>query len=155
MSGPRPTPTRILQLRGSWRAKLRDGEPQPRPAIPTCPRHLDREARREWHRVTKVLRPLQIISEADRAILSAYCSCWGRLHDAESKLHGSGGLVVKSPSGYPMLNPYLSVVHRSVEQLQRLASELGLSPAARTRIRVPVDPAAESDDPFADLGAAS
>jgi hypothetical protein len=38
--GPPPTPTPILQLRGSWRGKLNRDEPQPEPVAPEKPSWL-------------------------------------------------------------------------------------------------------------------
>ena len=144
MRGRKPTPTAILRLHGSRRARHRR-EPEVKPRIPTCPLELDEVARAEWERITRELHRARVITRLDRAALAAYCSAWSRFIQAQQELQKSGP-VVKSPSGYPILNPWLSVLNASIKQMTTLLSELGLSPAARTRIRVePPGPSSELD----------
>ena len=45
--------------------------------------------------------------------------------------------MVKSPSGYPMQSPYVSVANRQAEIMMRIASEFGFTPASRSRIATP------------------
>jgi P27 family predicted phage terminase small subunit len=47
------------------------------------------------------------------------------------------GTMVKSPSGYPMQSPYVSVANRQAEIMMRIASEFGFTPASRSRISAP------------------
>src|ERR1700730_13160039 len=44
------------------------------------------------------------------------------------------GVMIKSPSGYPVQSPYVSVANRQAEIMMRIASELGFTPASRSRI---------------------
>jgi hypothetical protein len=43
---------------------------------------------------------------------------------------------VKSPNGFPVQNPYLSVANRAMKQVKEFASEFGLTPSSRTRIAI-------------------
>jgi P27 family predicted phage terminase small subunit len=56
------------------------------------------------------------------------------------------GAVVRSPSGYPMINPHLSVANQAYGQLRAMIAEFGMSPASRSRVAAvpeePEDPAA-------------
>jgi phage terminase small subunit len=45
--------------------------------------------------------------------------------------------MVKSPAGYPMQSPYISIANRQAEIMMRIASEFGFTPASRSRILVP------------------
>jgi phage terminase small subunit len=45
--------------------------------------------------------------------------------------------MVKSPSGYPMQSPYVSIANRQAEIMMRIASEFGFTPANRSRISTP------------------
>ena len=57
--GPPPTPTNLKLLRGNpGKRKLNTNEPDPEPAIPPCPSHLDKVAKKEWRRVSKELLAL-------------------------------------------------------------------------------------------------
>ena len=61
--GPPPTPTNLKLLRGNpGKRKLNANEPDPAPAIPPCPSHLDKVAKKEWRRISKELLALGIIS---------------------------------------------------------------------------------------------
>jgi hypothetical protein len=75
-------------------AQLRDAI-SPDVEIPTCPRHLGAEARKEWKRISVELEKLGLIAQIDRAALSMYCTAWGRHVDAENKIRerGERGLV--------------------------------------------------------------
>ena len=114
--------------------KLNADEPQEAGKVPTCPRHLDKEGRREWRRVARRMRETGTIEERDRALLAVYCQAWSRMIHAEGELAKTGP-VVKSPSGYPILSPWLSVISQSTKTIDRMAVELGLSPVSRARIK--------------------
>ena len=143
--GPKPTPTAILKLRGTYRADRRpENEPTPEPGIPDPPDLLVDEALIEWDRITSELNKVGILSHLDLAVVSAYCQAWARWLDAEKNLSKTGP-VVKAPSGYPILNPWLTIANKALQQVQRLACELGLTPSARTRINLDL----KADEPTA------
>ena len=45
--------------------------------------------------------------------------------------------MIKSPSGYPVQSPYVSIANRQAEIMMRIASEFGFTPASRSRIATP------------------
>jgi hypothetical protein len=53
------------------------------------------------------------------------------------KLFGKLGAVVRSAAGAAIQNPWLSVCHQLLDRMKAFMSELGLSPSARTRLKVP------------------
>jgi P27 family predicted phage terminase small subunit len=140
MPGPRRTPTAILKLRGSWRAKSRaNSEPTPEVAIPPRPAYLDAGARKEWDRVAAELYHAGVLTRLDMAVLAGYCQNFSRLQEAERGL-AEDGLIVRSPNGYPIQNPYLSIVHEAQRQMRAFAVELGITPASRSRVTVTPKP---------------
>jgi phage terminase small subunit len=42
--------------------------------------------------------------------------------------------MVKSPSGYPIQSPYVSIANRHAELMMRISAESGFTPASRSRI---------------------
>jgi P27 family predicted phage terminase small subunit len=133
--GRRPTPTAILKARGTFREGRRNAsEPQPAPGIPAAPPYLDKAAKTEYRRVAKLLAECGAITQADRAALAAYAAAWSRLVEAELKIRETG-LVVRSPAGFPTTNPYFTVVRQAAEELRKWATELGLTPSSRTKIK--------------------
>ncbi len=78
--------------------------------------------------------------------MAGYAAAWQRWVEAEQQLMLLGP-VVKSPSGYPMQNPYLSIANTALKQIRDFSTELGMTPSSRSRIKVqdatPSDPADE------------
>ena len=136
MKGRKPTPTPLRLANGNpGRRPVPKDEPKPDVEVPTCPDHLSDTAKTEWERLTKELARLGMVSRIDRAALAVLCQAWGRWLEAEEKIKEHGA-VIKSPSGFPQPNPYLTVANKAADQLGRLLPEFGLTPSSRTRIKV-------------------
>lgn len=111
-------------------------EPKPEAVIPDCPPELSAAAQKEWQRLAAELGALRILTNLDRAALAAYCGAyalWAEATEAIQKF----GTMVKSPSGYPIQSPYVSIANRQAEIMMRIASEFGFTPASRSRISTP------------------
>jgi len=52
------------------------------------------------------------------------------------------GILVKSPNGFPVLNPYLIAANQAIKKVRTLMTEFGMTPASRSRIQ-----AAEAEEP--------
>jgi P27 family predicted phage terminase small subunit len=146
--GPPPLPTRLKLLRGNpGKRALNHNEPQPRTIRIPCPRVLTGPARKEWHRVAPMLHRLGLFTEADREALTALCRAYGEWLEALKELDKTSA-VVKSPSGYPMMNPWIIIAARAERRWSRLLPEFGMTPSSRSRIGVnppPLGPR-DSDD---------
>jgi threonine dehydratase len=55
-------------------------------------------------------------------------------HSGSFKARG----VVKSPTGYPIQSPYVSIANRQTEIMMKIATEFGFTPASRSRISAPL-----------------
>ena len=134
---PKPTSQKILEGNPGRRPLNLDEPKHPDPAesfdIP--PPELDDQkvAAAEWARLAPMLRQARQVTEADRGPLIALCLEWGRYIEATRKTQTLGP-VVKSPSGYPMTNPYLSIATRALANCNRLWPEMGLTPSSRSRV---------------------
>lgn len=77
--GPKPLPKNVHLLRGNASKlsphQLRDGF-EPEIDIPSCPKFLLPEARKEWRRITPLLKANGMIAQVDRAALSLYVQEW-------------------------------------------------------------------------------
>ncbi|HEY7299472.1 MAG TPA: phage terminase small subunit P27 family [Xanthobacteraceae bacterium] len=137
MRGRRPKPTRLKVLTGNpGKRPLNAAEPQPVVASPECPLELGPVAKREWERLVQELVPLRILTNLDRAALAAYCGAYGMWAEATEAIQ-KYGTMVKSPTGYPVQSPYVSIANRQAEIMMRIASEFGFTPASRSRIATP------------------
>jgi P27 family predicted phage terminase small subunit len=137
MRGRRPKPTRLKVLTGNpGKRPLNMDEPRPERAIPECPPELGPVAQREWSRLVGELTALGLLTNLDRAALAAYCFAYGLWAEATEAIQKYGAMV-KSPTGYPIQSPYVSIANRQTEIMMRIASEFGFTPASRSRISTP------------------
>jgi P27 family predicted phage terminase small subunit len=137
MRGRRPKPTRLKMLTGNpGKRRLNEDEPRPDPNIPECPPELGPVARAEWDRLVDELAVLRMLTNLDRAALAAYCGAYALWAEATVQLQKYGAMI-KSPTGFPIQSPYLSIINRQAEIMMRIASEFGFTPASRSRIATP------------------
>lgn len=146
-AGGRPAlPANLHLLHGNPSKKpmaaLLDEKVRPKVEIPSAPAHLTPAAKEEWARVTPHLEALGLISQIDRAVAAAYCQVWGRWVQVEEKIAALNkkdkkhldGLVGDTPSGYKQIHVLLQISNRCVEQMEKLLSHFGMSPASRSRV---------------------
>ena len=127
---------------------------------PSPPAWLTRLARKEWDRIQQSLWEMGCLTAIDQGMFAAYCQAWGRYEQAEIDLNAfiaAGGLKTKRPrkprgapknwkppathgvvevtaAGNKIVNPLFGIVNTLRRDMQRLASEFGLSPAARAQV---------------------
>jgi P27 family predicted phage terminase small subunit len=143
MRGRRPKPTRVKVLTGNpGKRPLNAQEPRPEAAIPECPIELGPSARAEWDRLCGQLGKLKLLTDLDRAALAAYCGAYALWAEATEAIQKYGAMV-KSPTGYPIQSPYVSIANRQTEIMMRIASEFGFTPASRSRITVEGPPVSD------------
>jgi P27 family predicted phage terminase small subunit len=140
MGGQRPKPTAIRRLQGNpGKRAWNHDEPVPPDGIPRCPDHLTQVARTEWRRVARALHGMGVLTLIDRAALAAYCAAYSRWVEAEEKLKETPTLY-KTPSGYVQQSPWLGIANKQMELMGRYMTELGMTPAARSRVAVGTTP---------------
>ncbi|MCH7872906.1 MAG: phage terminase small subunit P27 family [Planctomycetes bacterium] len=133
MRGRKPKPTALKLLQGTAR-KSRMNKREPKPTGPvTCPDWLSVAAKAEWRRIAPVLVKAGIATAADRGVLALYCTWWARAAEAEREIAKTAA-VVKSPSGFPIQNPWLSIAAKASTLMLKFAAELGITPSSRTRV---------------------
>ena len=140
MKGRRPKPTHLKVICGNpGKRPLNIHEPKPAAAMPTCPAHLNPSAKAEWKRLARQLYHLGTLSSLDRATLAGYCQTYGRWVESEKKLKETPA-ILKMPSGYLQQNPWLTIATRQLELMHRYMVELGLTPAARSKVQASIPP---------------
>lgn len=137
-SGRRPAPTALKVLRGNpGKRPINANEPTMPPAGATFddpPPALadDAAAILEWRRVAPLLRAAGLVTESERAALTALCQQWSRYLAAHAQVM-TLGMCLETAKGVPIPNPYLLVADRALAHCQRMWNELGLTPAGRAR----------------------
>jgi len=118
LRGPAPTPSSVLENRGSWRAKINDKEPVPELLSKKyVPEFLSKAEKKIWKEVSARLINLGVLTELDWRLLERYCvtyNLWKR--------------AVRNPlSKHTEIDAYAT-------QLLKIEQQLGLTPSSRTRI---------------------
>lgn len=173
--GPLPKPAALRLLEGNPSKRplnLAEGI-NPRIEVPSVPKHLGQEARKEWKRITPLLLELGLISGLDRAALALYCQAVGRLSELETAFNGQVDLLVTAgesysdavykasygvtPSGYAQQSVIVQLIKSHREQVNRYLMHFGMSPAARGRVQASnyVQPTLPGIDPAPNAQAAT
>ena len=134
MKGRKPTPARLRLVKGNAGHRPIPEGPDVPVEIPTKPPHLSVIASQEWDRIAPQLYTAGLLTSIDLAALSTYCQAFGRWVEAEEQIK-THGVLVKSPSGFPMVSPYLIVANKAMEQLSKALVEFGMSPSSRSRVK--------------------
>ena len=121
--------------------------PVPRSPLgnPPAAAFLTAREKEGWHDVGSELPP-GLLRSVDKYVLAAFCRAVALSDEASQKLRASS-LLLKTPSGAVQQSPYVGMINRQAVIIKALAAELGLSPAARTRISM--GDAGEENDPTA------
>ena len=166
--GPLPKPPALRMLEGNAGRRSLDltAGVNPRIEIPSPPKHLGQEARKEWKRITPLLEELGLISGLDRTALALYCQAAGRLSELETAFNGQVARLVAdgsdysdavykasyavTPSGYAQQSVIVQLIGKHREQVNRYLMHFGLSPAARGRVQASnyVQPSLPGIDPL-------
>lgn len=139
--GPRPTPTRVLRLRGSWRAKRNLKEPAPEVKKPAAPAWLSDDAKAVFDVYAEKLHASGVLTAADELALARYADLCVQYRRAAEFVAKHGDVYVTSgrpgpngepgrPTGfktYPQAKRQLHVA----QALLQIEREFGLTPAAR------------------------
>ena len=143
-------PTRLKILEGNPGKRKLKVEPNPAPALPDPPPHLDTYALEEWKVISKSLYALGLLTEIDKNTLAAYCGAYSRWRHAEEELNvlrDRGGalnaLVQKTVSGNWIQQPLIGIANKAAADMMRYASEFGMTPVARAKLGI--TPSKEDD----------
>jgi P27 family predicted phage terminase small subunit len=134
LPGPKPVPGKLKVLHGVRPSRINRREPAQRSEPPNPPSWLSREARAEWRRLVREL-PRGLLGPADRQCLAVACESWARWADATRRVMSDGVLV---PGDRGMVkHPACQIARDAEATMSRAWAELGLSPAARSRLEMP------------------
>jgi P27 family predicted phage terminase small subunit len=155
-SGRRPLPSAMKKLRGNaGKRKLNDSEPVAPSGVPEMPQGLGKVAAKEWRSIVPELVQLGVLTKVDAKALAAYCHAFARWFQAE-RLVEKYGVIVEEPilhmgeeSGFVRIkkNPACNVSEIAMKTMKSFLVEFGMTPAARSRIRIEKPKEA---DPFED-----
>ena len=145
--GRPPTPTPILALRGSRKAKTRKHEPTAL-GLPTCPDWLSESGKTMWTALAAQLGAMEVLGAVDQQALGRYCHLWGRWREAEDHIVLEGSVVpicTREGDVTAMgLSPYVKIADSLADKLLRLEQQFGMTPSARASLGILLDTQAKT-----------
>ena len=143
--GRKAQPTQLKVVRGNpGKRPLNENEPMPDVIIPDAPDFLSDTAKEHWADIVVHLHDARIMTALDTDAMALYCEAYSRWVESNDNIK-KFGMVVKSPSGYPMQTPYLSVSNKAFDQMKAIMIEFGMTPSSRSKVQVSKP---ESSNPF-------
>lgn len=111
-------------------AKEEKNKPKP------CPKWLNDVAKKEWRRVAKIFAAEgKEFTDKDLKALEAYCINYAKWQKCEQIIDEKGYSMEVGDNGYEQQRPEVSIANKAQTELRAWAKELGLTPAARQRMR--------------------
>ncbi len=99
---------------------------------PDVPTYIPEDMRQEWLDVVEDLRGRRMLTEAMIGSVDAYVMAMWNARKAQAALD-LYGVLIDGGKGVMKQNPAVSLLGKATSTIQRLAAELGLTPASRSR----------------------
>ena len=152
MAGRKPLPLAIKQIKGTvQKCRTNPHEPRPTTALCTPPEYMSDAAKEAWNYAV-ANSPPGLLSALDGAVLERWSNCSGLYREALAKINRAGvsGMIIKTPSGILRRSPLMDVIRELAMEMKVYETEMGFTPAARSRISAPSD-APRDNDPWAEI----
>ncbi len=141
MASPKPLSIQDKELRGNPGKRPLHKDTQPKLDIlfelPPAPTYLGTYGMKEWDRTGPLLVAAKMLTESDLPAFQAYCMNIDLLINAQLDIQANG-MQVMGHRGW-VRNPAIAAFGQASTAIRGFVSEFGLSPSARSRIRIPKD----------------
>jgi P27 family predicted phage terminase small subunit len=152
LRGPKAIDPMVRKNRGTYRpsdhpdAVARGGKV-------TCPKWLSPFAKKTFRKILRELQRLGIPDSIDGNLLVRYVHTWGQWLEAQGKLEAHGIITDSTDSRgrkrKGTQSPWLLIALKLSDQLLKMESLLGMSPAARQRLKTaPAEEAVDEGEQF-------
>ena len=133
-----PAPTAIKLVRGNpGQRPLNADEPVPPKADLEPPRGLEGVALEKWHEMASLLSSMGVFTQADRGPLQRYCLMWEQWESLEAHCRQHGSTQI-TQTGYSQVTAEATLCKSLRSDLLSIERQFGLTPAARSTIKVTV-----------------
>ena len=152
MAGRKPLPLAIKKIKGTvQKCRINPSEPKPVGVLCTPPDYMSDSAKEAWNYAV-ANSPAGLLSALDGALLERWANCSGMYREALAKINRAGvsAMLIKTPSGILRRSPLMDVIRDLAQEMKGYESEMGFSPASRSRISMPAE-TSHSHDPWADI----
>jgi P27 family predicted phage terminase small subunit len=141
VASPKPLSIEDKELRGNPGKRNLHKDMQPKLQVmfelPPAPSYLGTYGIKEWDRTGPLLVAAKMLTESDLPAFQAYCMNIDLLIRAQLDIQANG-MQVMGHRGW-VRNPAIAAFGQASTAIRGFVSEFGLSPSARSRIRIPKD----------------
>lgn len=135
LRGPKAQPTNLKLLHGTRKSRINVDAPKPPLGLPECPDWVGSEVMQVWNKTLIALHHMGLASTADEDTLMAYCQAVVTHRQASRQIAEEGVLTLGSMKTW-VKNPACTVQNEAATQIARYAGLFGLTPSARSEIRM-------------------
>jgi P27 family predicted phage terminase small subunit len=139
-AGRPPKPKKLHLLEGTYRADRHGKKELPKSAVPEIPAQFKNDPRKRalWNELVSTLGPngLDIIHLADRKMMEMMCNDYDEVLKLGDDI-AKEGFVYESLTETGVIqraNPKVGMKDQAFRRLKSLASEFGMTPAARNKV---------------------
>lgn len=139
-AGRRPKPTALKLIDGNPGKKpLNKEEPHSSNIYPDKPHNLSPIAFRFWDNLVETLADMNVLQSADRTSMIGLCEAWADSEELRDAVRSEGRVYTTvTQSGDTMIrpNPKVAMYVQAQLMVKAYLIEFGLTPAARSRVKV-------------------
>ncbi len=152
MAGRKPLPIAVKKIKGTLqRCRLNPYEPRPQGSLGEPPEYMSDIAKEAWTYAVENAPP-GLLSSLDAFVLERWANCAGLYREALGKINRAGvaGMIIKTPSGILRRSPLMDVIRDLASEMKGYESEMGFTPASRSKVQVRQE-SADKNDPWAEI----
>jgi P27 family predicted phage terminase small subunit len=153
MAGRKPLPVAVKKIKGTLqKCRVNPNEPRPVGKLGDPPEYMSDIAKEAWTYAVQNA-PSGLLSSLDASVLERWANCAGLYREALAKINRSGvaGMIIKTPSGILRRSPLMDVIRDLALEMKGYESEMGFTPASRSKVSVSQSQSENSADPWADI----
>ena len=148
-SGPKPKPTNLHKLHGTYRKVDHDkriGEAGYSTDIERPP--MSDKAAEHWDKLTADFEAAGIMATVDCDALATYCENWILWRENNARLVKEGAVITSPKDGVtPIINPAFKTSMELVDKLRRFMTEFGMTPCSRVGLKPVKGKEKKKEDP--------
>src|ERR1700743_3626605 len=137
MAGRKAVPPEIRAMTGN-----KSSHPPPNPGglkikrpLGGPPAGMNKRQKEIWKEAL-ASAPINLLREVDKAIFKNWVyASWSQERAAEQFDAQGGHMIIYTANGTPRQNPLLSIMREEGRVIAKLASEMGFTPSARTKVK--------------------
>lgn len=144
VSGKRPIPASLInnstykKSQSDLDARIETEQALKTNAKLTCPKYLSEAAKKEWRRVIRLYKGLEvdILCDLDISALVIYCEAWAVYKKAQETWAKYTQVVAANPEAQRILDKCFALMEKQSKIINSISEQLCLTPVGRARMGI-------------------